>query len=305
MQKQDWHSAQVSLEERLENLPRDGEAHLKLAKVYGELDSIDRMLITLERARSLSPNHIKPANFIAEKYWFKNFNLGLKKFEQKLFDESVRRFQLAVRIEPTNTHSLQRLADALFMGARYQESEKNYMRVLAQQPGNLAVKDNLSEICFIEKKFSKAIELCNEILSVKPFAFKALVRRAYSYEAMGAFEEAEKDFSLLADMNPTTQLLTDLGMMYFRNGKYEASIKRFTEALHVSSEKLTLYRCLGEANWYLGNYKSMVLWYEKLVESLPNDLQGWKKLALAYESLGQKEMLSIARTHIGSITGTN
>lgn len=305
MRQHDWKSAQTSLEDLLKRLPRDGETHLLLAEVYAELDSIQQMRSTLESARSLSPKYIKPTDFIAKKYWFKNFNRGLKSFEQKYYEEAVKRFQLAVEIDPINPHSMQRLADALFMTARYHEAKETYLRVLAQQPDNLIIKNNLAEICFVEKRYEKAVNLCNEILAVKPFDVNALMRRAYSFDGLESFEEAEKDFQLLADLTPSSKLLTDFGLLYFRNGRYEQAISRFAEALNFSSNKASLYRYLGEANWRLRKYKAMIRWYQKLVEDRPNSLLGWKSLALAYEALGQTKLLTVARDHISTIARTN
>ncbi|NIR53187.1 tetratricopeptide repeat protein [candidate division KSB1 bacterium] len=305
MRQRSWLTAQKSLEEIIEKLPRDGEAHLLLAEVYGELDSVQNMLATLEKARDISTKYIKRANFITEKYWFKNFNLGLKHFEQKQFDEAVKRFALAVKIDSGKTSSNQRYADALFMASRYEESKRMYLSVLAKQPDDLVFKDNLAEIYFIQEDYDKSVQLCNGILAEKPFDINALKRRAYAFEAMGNFEEAEMDFRVLADMNPTPKLLTDFGMLYFQHGDYERAIKRFTEALNISSDRTSLYRYLGEANWRLLNYKAMVKWYQRLVEDQPNDLLGWKNLALAYEALGQKGLLSVARNHIRQITTAN
>ena len=305
MRQRDWHSARTSLDELLTKLPRDGEAHLKLATVYGELDSVHQMLLTLERARNLSPRFVEPANLIAERFWFKNFNQGLKHLEREQYDEAAASFRRAVQIAPDNRHSLARYAEALQQGARYEEAERIYTRLLANDPTDLTVKAGLAEIYFAQKRFDESIEMCDQILASKPFDLQALKRRAYALLEQQAYDEAEIDFQLLVSIHPTADLLTELGRLYMQTRQYEKAIDRFIEALGLNPKRAELYRDLGEANWRLGNYREMARWYQLLVEDLPNDLQGWKNLALAYEALGQAQLLDLARTRIHALTGTN
>lgn len=304
LRQQNWPKAKTALEESVQKNPRDGEAHLLLSEVYGELDLIPQMNAALAKLRTISPKYEKPADFIAKKYWIRNFNLGNTRFEEKLYSEAVIHFQYAVQIDSTNVHSLQRYADALFMSARYREAGKAYHKALKHSPLNLVIKNNLAEVYFIEKQYEKTIALCNDLLAENENDIDALKRRAYSYDALDKFAKAEEDYISAANIDSSTQLLTDFGLLYFRHEDYQNAIARFKEALKFSNNTL-LYRHLGEANWRLRNYQEMARWYRKIVESYPEDLVGWKNLAVAYEALGQKEDLAQARHYINKINSTN
>jgi tetratricopeptide (TPR) repeat protein len=191
------------------------------------------------------------------------------------------------------------------MTARYYEAKKAYVQTLEKDPANSTVKNNLSEIYFIEKKYAQALELCSEILSVNSRELNALRRRAYCYDALGKSAEAEMDFKLAVELNPTSENLASFGLFYFRQHEYRKAIDQFVQAEKTSSNPVVLYRYLGEANWRLREYKAMATWYEKLVQSHPDNLLGWKNLALAYEALGQKELLAQARNQINKISSTN
>ncbi|MFQ5675632.1 MAG: tetratricopeptide repeat protein [bacterium] len=103
------------------------------------------------------------------------------------------------------------------------------------------------------------------------------------------------------EIDPSSRLLTDSGLHYFRLGNYPEAIKRFIAALESSRDKIQLYRYLGEANCRIRDYKQMAEWFRKVVAFYPSDLKGWEKLAIAYEALGQKSLLAIAQKNIREI----
>ena len=305
VRQQNWQKAQNSLEEHIRQYPRDGEAHLMLAEVYAEAGMVESMHTTLERVRQLSSHYGKQADFIIEKYWIRNFNRGLNHFQLEHFNEALAKLRLAVQIDSSNADGWQRYGDTFFMTGRYYEAEKVYKHGLALSPDNWVIENNLAEIYFIGKKYAKAVQLCNKILAGKEDDINALMRRAYSYDALNLVAEAERDFVAAAQIKPTAALLTDFGLLYFRHEKYEKALARFAEALEYSDDKVLQYRYLGEACWRIRDFKNMARWFQKIVSSHPDDLMGWKNLAIAYEALGQTKLLTRARRSIHDISSTN
>ncbi len=305
IRQQDWQKAQHDLEESIQHNPRDGEALLLLAEVYGELDMAEKMMTTILTLRKLSPKYEEPTTFLIKKYWLQNFDFGVKQFNVKAYDEALASFYRAVIIDSSNKYSAQKYADALFMTGRYYDSEKIYGQLLQKKTENIVLMNNLSEIFFLEKQYQKAIRLCSEILARDDQQINALMRRAYSYNALGQMKNAEQDYRLLAEKKPSERILTDFGLMYFRNHKYPKAVKQFEAALDFSQSPLQLFHYLGECNWKMKNYPVMISWYQKVVEMNPNDLVGWKNLAVSYEALGKRQLLSEARLQINKIIRTN
>lgn len=305
MRQQNWSAAKTALEETVQRNPRDGEAHLLLAEVYAELGQVSQMQTVLARLRNFSPRYHADADYLTQKYWIQNFNLGNVRFDERLFNEAVICFLRTTQLDSSNLNGWQRYGDALFKARRFDEAEGAYRNALALSPYNAFIKNNLAEIYFIWKSYDQTIRLCNEILELDENDVDALQRRAYSYEATGKFKASEDDFLEVALLQPSARLLADFGLLYFNEGDYVRAITRFEDALSFASDKTLLFRHLGEANYRIRNYQDMARWYKKVVANNPDDVVGWKNLALAYEALGEKENLAQARHFINRITSTN
>ncbi len=109
-----------------------------------------------------------------------------------------------------------------------------------------------------------------------------------------------KEFQTI-EINPSSNLLTDSGLLNFRLGNYPLAIERFTKALEISPNKVRLYRYLGEANWRMRNYKEMARWNRKVVACFPDDLGGWQNLAVAYKGLGKRKQFAQATRHVNAL----
>ncbi len=305
VRQQDWQKATTALEMAIEANPTDGEAHLQLAEVYAESGMISQMSASLLQAQSVSANLQDRAEFIRKTYWAINFKRGNYSFDDRLYREAAFYFGRAVQIDSSNIYSMRQYAAALFKAGHYRQAEEVYRHILDGRPDDLSSKNNLAEILFIRKRYAQCIELCDLILADSEPDTQTLKRRAYAYDALGEFENAEKDYLLAAALQPSAQLLTDLGLLYFKRGAYREAIARFTEALALSDAQAQLYSHLGEANWQIHDYVEMARWYQKIVQFYPDNLSGWKNLAVAYEILGKKDLLAEARHYIHRISSTN
>jgi tetratricopeptide (TPR) repeat protein len=305
MMQKDWLKARKNLEESLRKNPRDGEALLLLAEVYGELNQAEQLVETLETLHDLSPKYHDECDYIAGKYWSRNVEIGVKQFDVGSYSEAIISFYNAYTIDSQNYDVLQKYADALFMTARYNEAGKAYERILQLYPQNLIVKNNLAEVYFTQKEYQKTIDLCSEILNDEPGNHNALMRRAYCYDVIGETIRAEKDYATLLKVDDSPQFVTSVGLFYFKNHNYEKAITHFQMALETTPDNLLLYRYLGEASWRVHDYQTMAQCYQQIVNSYPNDLTGWKNLAIAYEALGRTQLLTEARLQINKIISTN
>lgn len=293
------------MESIVEQRPADGEAQMLLAEVYGELDLIRNMNMTLDIVRKLSPKYEDRADFIRKKYWIKNFKSGYEHLQNKEFEQAIFKFEMVVWLDSIRTDGYQRLGDAYFLTGRYYNAARAYQKVLEQQPEKVVVKNNLAEIYYLQKAYDKAIDLSNEILVSNPNDLNALLRRAYSYDALNKFKEAEQAFLEVLTLQSRPEVMQDLGLLYFRNENYKKAIAQFTRALERSDDKVLLYRYLGETNRLARNYIAMAQWYMKILESDPDDLKSWKNLAIAYEAMGARDKLLEARNQISKLESMN
>ncbi len=305
MRQQNWPQARTLLEETTKSNPRDGDAHLLLAEVYGELEAGLEMQETLHQVREKFHSLRERADFLQQRFWVRYFKRGTSHFEDHVYNAAAHYFGLAVELDEDNKGSLERYGSALFLIGRYRQARDVYLHALTLDPDNATYKNNLAEIYFLNHEYGKTIELCNEILLTDSIDVNATKRRAYSYEALEKYDDAIRDFESVASLDPSAQLLTDFGLLYYGLQDYDNAVEQFEAATGFSEDNLLLYRHLGEANRLRHNYYEMARWFRRIVDTFPEDITGWKSLAIAYEALGQKEQLAQARHHIHRIADTN
>lgn len=305
MQQEDWSRARKALEEAISANPMDERVHLLLAEVYGELNLFQNMRQVLKNLVAMSPEYAEEAAFLRKKFWLKNFKLGFQHLQEKAFEYAIYRFEMAVLLDSTDVRGYQRLADAHFLSGRLHEAQKAYQAALEHKPDDLVIMNNLAEVHYLQRNYAQAVDLCEEILAADPAHPHARLRRAYALKDAGEFSAAEAAFRQLLAEPPNADVMTDLGLLYFEQGKIDRAIRQFTDALRVADDKTVLYRYLGEAHRLNANYLDMARWYSRLVEANPQDLNGWKNLAIAYQALGAREKLAEARTQIDKLRGSN
>jgi len=299
--QQNWEMAKEVLDAEKNKSP---EQYLQLAEVNGHLRLIPDMNKALAHVRSISPKYLEDADYIADYFWIEYFKAGEKNFENKMYLEAAKDFGLVVQIDSTKIDGFKRFGDALYLAENYDGAAEAYAAALKLSPDNLIIKNNLSEIYFIQGKYAETVALCDEILGVHNNDIEAVMRRAYANDALGNFKKAEDDYYLAVSRRPSAQLLSDFGQLYMRHGYYDSAIEHFEEALKHGGTPL-LFHFLGEANWRIRDYRQMSRWYRRIVENNPGDIAAWKNLAVALEVLGYEDDLAAARYHITKLSGTN
>jgi len=305
MKQQDWNRARTKLEEITTEYPQNGEAFLMLAEVYAELGEMRWMMEALNQAVESSEGNRSEANFIREKYWIGNLKHGNMHFEESNYNESLLYFHRVVQIDSSNIIGLKGFAASLYMTGHPEQAEQVFRKILVLEPGNTTIANNLAEICFIKKRFSESLAFCNQALEGNKSDVQALARRAHIYSAQGLLNLAEKDLLLAAKLQPTEEMLTDCGVILYRNKKYEEAVDYFTSALELSGSRFQLFRHLGQANNRLKNYTEMAKWFKKMVDINGTNLYAWQNLAVAYEALGNRGELAHARHLIEELSGSN
>lgn len=186
---------------------------------------------------------------------------ALKKFDENAFFEAVQSFAIAnEKQEALSVESVQRLiAQKLSRVTKLENEIDELNAAIARQQKNVEdfareyfLMANECVVKFNDK--SSAIANLNKALTLKPYFFDALVRRAGLHVEMGDLESAEQDYTAAYNIKRKSyKVLYNRGRTFLELKKYEKAYNDLLKATCIKEDKAEAYFFLGEACEKLGD----------------------------------------------------
>lgn len=109
---------------------------------------------------------------------------------------------------------------------------------------------------FESGNYKEAIIVYDEFLKLNPTDIKSLYNRGRSYEELGDFQSALKDFNevLLVD-SKNTQAMLSIATFHYRNEAYDQAAYFAERAIEENSQLSKAFFWLGRSNYQLGKFK--------------------------------------------------
>jgi len=108
-----------------------------------------------------------------------------------------------------------------------------------------------------------------------------------TYNLMGRYDAAEKEFQRAASLNPNDVCAYDQsGQMYYDRGKYPEAIAAFKQAVTLRPRYGT-YMYLANSYVYAREYEASVDVYKQAIQLNPKDVRAHIQLGIAYDCLRQ------------------
>jgi tetratricopeptide (TPR) repeat protein len=127
---------------------------------------------------------------------------------QKMYDSSIRYYQLVLKKEPKNVEAITAAATAYYRNKNYMEAERGYLRAIELKPGDAALHNSLGTLYITAEKYSAAV----------PHFEKAVKMEPRSVAAYG-----------------------NLARAYFYSEKYEPAIEAVNKAMAISPREANAY----------------------------------------------------------------
>ncbi|MFK7942457.1 MAG: tetratricopeptide repeat protein [Paracoccaceae bacterium] len=112
------------------------------------------------------------------------------------------------------------------------EAFADYTRALELKPDYSVAARNLADIYAKRDEWDKSLELAEKAVALAPEAASGLRRRAYAHRNLENFDKAQTDLEIALALDPDDGwTLRELGWLEYDRGDYEASAKRFQNAI--------------------------------------------------------------------------
>ena len=167
---------------------------------------------------------------------------------------------------------------------------KNYTLVMKADSNHWQSRNNMYLFLFANKKYTEALKLINEVLSIKPNFQPVLRDKAHVYFYLKKLDLALKFIDQSIKLNPKDYIAANiLGMIYNGLREYAKAKKIFIHAINLNVEYYPSYSNLAKCLTELNERSEAITYLKKCLSINPDFLEAINNLANVYSTEGNYE----------------
>jgi tetratricopeptide (TPR) repeat protein len=171
---------------------------------------------------------------------------------------------VAVLIIPCISYASFQQAYELYRKGKYYDAEKILLKEKELSPNNLDVLAVLGWCYYYTRRYSTAIEICEEGLKINPKDTRFLTTIGRSYYEFKQYKDAIAYFE-------KSIAYYYLGRVYLEQGKYILAEAAFSASIALDDNRDIFYRYRGEVYERMADYRASESDYKKALSLKPND----------------------------------
>jgi len=154
------------------------------------------------------------------------------------FVESVREYEAALRMHPTDPWLHYNFAELLYSARDFQRAENHLSVFLRSLPHHRVARERLLASLIHLGRLAEAVQQCREALRIAPDFHAARYTLATALSRMGEADEAIAVYRELLQLDPerASDLYNELGRLYVARAQYDAAIEAFRQAIQATPD---------------------------------------------------------------------
>jgi Flp pilus assembly protein TadD len=203
--------------------------------------------------------------------WSLLFDQGIINERAGFFSESAAAFKLALKLEPTDAETWNRLGMSLFNAGLHDESIAAYEKALEFEPMYPAVYDNLGVVMGRLGRVEEEIGYYRKALELDPGDAIAHYNLGLAQYNQGQFWDAIKSYREAVNLEPdNAATLTNLGLVYDELGMFDEAALRYASAIELDPYLVEPRNNLGVIYENLGRRDEARTAYTEAVQVAPD-----------------------------------
>jgi tetratricopeptide (TPR) repeat protein len=190
----------------------------------------------------------------------------------KRYQEAFIAYEQAIALNAASLHAHLGKAALLLELKRYKEAYQAYVQIIRLAPNNVEAHLGKEYALMELKRYDEALAVCHQAIKLDPHDARAYNCRGCAFLALGRYQRALDDFeqALRLDATYGTAFLNK-GIVLERLGSYEAALAAYKHALELSPYNASLYRYKGYALYHLGAYEEALAAFEQAILLNPDE----------------------------------
>jgi serine/threonine protein kinase len=177
---------------------------------------------------------------------------GLLKQQHGWYEQAAQDFGRAVELAPGTAEGWNRLAVAYSSMNRPDEAIATYQKAIQAQPDYYEPYLDFGLFYYSHGQFKEAEQVFRRSTEIAPGLAKGHMDLGVALLEQARFEEAERSLLTAVRLQETSQVLTNLGALYYREERFGEAASYFEKSLNVEPPNAVQYADLGDAYRHLG-----------------------------------------------------
>jgi tetratricopeptide (TPR) repeat protein len=177
---------------------------------------------------------------------------GILQQEHGWYEQAAREFGRAAELEPNNSEAWRLLASIYNKTNRTEEAVATYQKAINAQPNYYRHYLDFGNFYLFRSEFRQAEELQRRVTAIAPNLAEGHMYLGLALMAHGRFREAETSLLHALRLTRTSQILGNVGALYYEQERFEEALSYFQASLAEGASLAFLYADLGDAFRHLG-----------------------------------------------------
>ena len=190
------------------------------------------------------------------------------------YDEAVAAFRRAVALAPGRADLYEELAATYGAQGRLDKAEATYNTVVYRWPEYWVGYNALGVFYRDQGQFEAAATQFRQAMNAAPHHFRPVNNLAVLYLRLGHFEKARTMFQRLIELRPNPVAYSNLGTIYFQEGRYGDAARAFQDAIDLNDDDYRLWGNLADALYWSGTREEAESHYRKAARMAEKERNG-------------------------------
>jgi tetratricopeptide (TPR) repeat protein len=193
------------------------------------------------------------------------------------------------RREPSGMTEYQNIGYALYKTGKYDESEREFKKVLDNEPDNAEAIFYLGLIEMMREHHAEAKRNLDAALEIEE-RLSILINVGYLCNKMGWYDDALQYLNQAQTIDPdNSKVILNLAITHYNRGDLNEAAGLFEQSLHLYGHAATPFIYLARISEKKGNIEEAVGWLRQALGKFPRSIMVKNNLALLYVSTGEYE----------------
>ncbi|HLO47452.1 MAG TPA: tetratricopeptide repeat protein [Kamptonema sp.] len=305
--------AEIAYGKAIKNLPNQGSAYHKLAKLLHDREEFERaadayrraverdpnvswsyhnlgdVLLKLEKWEEASVAYRRAIELKPDFHWSYN-NLGISLSQQEKWEEAIPAYRRAIELNPDFFGSHHHLGYALIKQEKWEEAVAAYLRAIELNPDFSWSYQNLGDVLIKQEKWDEAAAAYRRVVELNPEA-------SWCCQSLGEIlEKQQKWDEAAAAYRRGTELQSDNPWLYKKLGDVLQKLELWDEAIAIYKDgigvDLQAYFCYEGVGLCLlekQDWEGAIASFIQALKIKPDLLEVYHKIGYALEQQGELE----------------